>query len=47
MTVHRLDVDVLLALAVANSGRLATLDQHIPASVVRGGPAAIEVIRVE
>ena len=36
----------LLALAVANGGRIATLDQHIPASVVRGGPGAVEVIRV-
>jgi toxin-antitoxin system PIN domain toxin len=37
----------LLALAVSSGGRLATLDQHIPASLVRGGPAAIEVIRVD
>jgi toxin-antitoxin system PIN domain toxin len=37
----------LLALAVSNRGRLATLDQHIPAGVIPGGPAAIEVIQVD
>jgi toxin-antitoxin system PIN domain toxin len=45
---HRHVTDVyLLALAVSNGGRLATLDQHIPVSVVRGGPATIEVIPVD
>lgn len=40
---HITDV-YLLSLAVANQGMLATLDQHIPASAVIGGNAAIETI---
>ena len=42
---HRQVTDVfLLALAVSHAGRLATLDRHIPATAVPGGPAALEVI---
>jgi toxin-antitoxin system PIN domain toxin len=36
----------LLGLAVHNRGMLATLDQRIPASAVRGGPGACELIPV-
>ena len=35
----------LLGLAVHKEGKLATLDQHIPASAVRGGEAALEIIK--
>jgi uncharacterized protein len=34
----------LLALAVSKDARLATLDRHIPALVVVGGAAALEII---
>ena len=34
----------LLGLAVHNRGKLATLDQRIPADAVRGGPKALELI---
>ena len=34
----------LLALAVAHGGRLATLDRHIPVTVVPGGSAGLEII---
>jgi toxin-antitoxin system PIN domain toxin len=34
----------LLGLAVHNRGKLATLDQHIPVDVVRGGRQALELI---
>jgi hypothetical protein len=45
--IHSQVTDVyLLALAVSNRGRLATLDQHISASIVTGGTAALEVIQV-
>lgn len=36
----------LLGLAVARGGKLATLDQRIPAGAVRNGDAALEVIAV-
>ena len=36
----------LLGLAVAKGGKLATLDQRIPAAAVRGGDAALEVITI-
>jgi uncharacterized protein len=41
---HLTDV-YLLALAVKNGGKLATLDDRLPADAVRGGPQAIEVLR--
>lgn len=34
----------LLALATAQSGKLATFDRHIPTSVIAGGADALEVI---
>jgi toxin-antitoxin system PIN domain toxin len=34
----------LLALAVGHQGRLATLDRRIPATAVRGGVEALEII---
>lgn len=34
----------LLGLAVRNGGKLATLDQRIPASAINDGPAALELI---
>lgn len=36
----------LLCLAIANGGRLATLDRHIPAGALRGGTEALEIIPV-
>jgi len=44
MTRYLLDVNLLLALAVHKGGKLATLDQHIPAAAVEGGVDALEVI---
>jgi toxin-antitoxin system PIN domain toxin len=42
---HGLITDVyLLGLAVHRKGKLATFDQRIPATAVRGGPDAIELI---
>ncbi len=37
----------LLALAVEHGGKLATLDEHIPAHVIAGGMDALEVIPIE
>ena len=34
----------LLGLAVANGGKLATLDQHIPATAIHGGADGLEII---
>jgi len=34
----------LLGLAVSNGGKLATLDQHLPATAVRHGPESLELI---
>jgi toxin-antitoxin system PIN domain toxin len=42
---HVTDV-YLLGLAVRNGGKLATLDQRIPAAAVEGGAAALEIIPV-
>jgi uncharacterized protein len=36
----------LLCLAIANGGRLATLDRHVPAGALPGGTDALEVIPV-
>ncbi|MBE0410395.1 MAG: phage integrase N-terminal SAM-like domain-containing protein [Anaerolineales bacterium] len=36
----------LTGLAVHKKGKLATLDQHIPVHVVRGGDDALELIMV-
>jgi toxin-antitoxin system PIN domain toxin len=36
----------LLGLAVKHGGRLATFDQHIPASLIPGGPAAYTLIPI-
>lgn len=36
----------LLGLAAHKAGKLATLDQRIPAAIVRGGPQALEMIRI-
>jgi len=42
---HQMVTDLyLLALAVAQRGKLATLDRTIPAAIVAGGPGALEVI---
>jgi uncharacterized protein len=44
---HAQITDVYLAgMAVHKNGRLATLDQRIPAGAVRGGREAVELIRV-
>lgn len=44
---HAQITDVYLAgLAVHKKGRLATLDQRIPANAVRGGKGAVELVRV-
>jgi hypothetical protein len=34
----------LLGLAIHKAGKLATLDQHLPAAAVAGGRDALEVI---
>ena len=34
----------LLGLAVHNGGKLASLDRRVPASAIRGGPEALELI---
>jgi predicted nucleic acid-binding protein len=36
----------LLGLAIRNSGKLATLDRRIPATLIEGGPEALTVIPV-
>jgi uncharacterized protein len=41
---HVTDV-YLLGLAVHHGGKLATLDQHIPVTAVKGGASALELIR--
>jgi len=46
LTPSRISDLYLLALAAANSARLATFDTRIPAEAVAGGTAAIEIIRV-
>ncbi len=37
----------LLALAIEHGGKLATLDERIPAQVIPGGVDALEVIPIE
>lgn len=47
VVVHQQLTDVyLLGLAGGRGGKLATLDQRIPAEVIAGGPAALELIAV-
>lgn len=36
----------LLGLAVYKKGKLATLDEHIPVDIVKGGREALELIRI-
>jgi hypothetical protein len=36
----------LLGLAVTKKGKLATLDQRIPATVIQGGQDGLEVISI-
>lgn len=44
LTFDQLTDIYLLSLAIEHDGRLATLDEHIPAHVLSGGPEALEVI---
>ena len=43
-THHNVTDLYLLALAIENGGKLATLDRSIPAGILSGGPAALELI---
>ena len=46
ITYHHVTDLYLLGLAIQKGGKLATLDQRIPASAIEGGPEALDVLRV-
>ncbi len=44
VTHHQITDIYLLGLAVTQGGKLATFDQHIPASLIEGGEKALELV---
>jgi toxin-antitoxin system PIN domain toxin len=46
MTPQQITDIYLLGLAVHRQGKLATLDRHIPASVIQGGSQALEILPI-